>query len=58
MKTLIISDDDYAISVHFSDKEKEICFVKSDGYLKDWQDGIAICNNVLSYGKDFNLDKD
>lgn len=31
--------------------------VVSDGTLKQWKDGIDICQNVLGYGQDFNFDE-
>jgi len=34
------------------------CLIKSDGEDKDWLDGKILCNNLLGYGINFELDKD
>ena len=33
------------------------CQIKSDGKDKDWIDGKMMCNNILGYGMNFELDK-
>lgn len=42
------------IAKHHLGKDIE---VHSDGDLPDWSDGMEICQRLLGYGKDFNLDK-
>lgn len=33
------------------------CKVSTDGEEKDWLDGKILCNNILGYGMDFNIDE-
>lgn len=34
------------------------CRISSDGEEKDWLDGKFLCNNLLGYGLDFNIDNE
>lgn len=34
------------------------CKISSDGHQSEWIDGMILCNNILGYGLDFELDED